>query len=67
MTKLDHVATEGKPFSFGLMPFDFFQNAMYLAMLEEAESGNAGDATGQGIFKQQTEEVGVFRFGFAFF
>lgn len=28
--------------SFGLMPFDFFQNAMYLAMLEEAESGNAG-------------------------
>ena len=24
------------------MPFDFFQNAMYLAMLEEAESGNAG-------------------------
>ena len=42
MTKLDHVATEGKPFSFGLLPFDFFQNAMYLAMLEEAESGNAG-------------------------
>ena len=42
MTKLDHVATEGKPLSFGLMPFDFFQNAMYLAMLEEAESGNAG-------------------------
>lgn len=28
--------------SFGLMPFDFFQNAMYLAMLEEAESGKAG-------------------------
>lgn len=24
------------------MPFDFFQNAMYLAMLEEAESGKAG-------------------------
>lgn len=42
MTKLDHVATEGKPLSFGLMSFDFFQNAMYLAMLEEAESGNAG-------------------------